>query len=80
MQSTFQFMDEEIGAGKEIIILQAEMESIITSSMTKFDGEVIFYSIFRSLSLVTSLFFRVIMLLGHLKICCLVYFSGKKLM
>lgn len=37
LQSTFEYVDEEIGIGKEAVVLQAEMEPIITSTMTKFD-------------------------------------------
>ena len=36
-QSTFEYSDEEIGIGKEVVLLRAEMKPIVISTMTKFN-------------------------------------------
>ena len=38
----FEFVDEEVGEGKETVVVRAEMEPLVVSSMTKFSkGQVI---------------------------------------
>lgn len=40
-KAPFEFIDEHVGFGKEIVALQAEMEPLIISTMTKFKAEVL---------------------------------------
>lgn len=40
IQSVFQFVDDEVGLSKEVVIVKAEMKPLVTSTMAKFSKEV----------------------------------------